>query len=126
MFNLRKEIIQNYINGYNQFDIDKMTRDLDANIIFQNIQNDEVNMTLDGIEEFKNQAEKAKAYFKEREQKITLISHDGDTSTIEIDYSAILAIDFSEEMKSGQKLELKGKSVFTFREDKIIQLVDVA
>jgi hypothetical protein len=107
MTNLREEIIQNYIDGYNQFDIDKMIRDLDANIIFQNIQNGEVNMTLDGIEEFKNQAEKAKAYFKEREQKITLISHDTDTSTIEIDYTAILAIDFSEEMKSGQKLELK-------------------
>jgi ketosteroid isomerase-like protein len=122
----RADIIQNYIDGYNQFDIDKMTRDLDTNIIFQNIQNGEVNMTLNGIEEFKNQAEKAKAYFKEREQKITLISHDGDTSTIDIDYTAILAIDFSEVMKSGQKLELKGKSVFTFRDDKIIKLVDLA
>jgi hypothetical protein len=126
MTNLREEIIQNYIDGYNQFDIYKMTRDLDANIIFQNIQNGEVNMTLNGIVEFKNQAEQAKAYFKEREQKITLLSHDGDISTIEIDYTAILAIDFSEEMKSDQMLELKGKSVFTFREDKIIKLVDVA
>lgn len=53
MNNKRHNIIQNYIDGYNEFDVKKMTRDFDNNIIFKNIQNDEVNMTLNGIGEFK-------------------------------------------------------------------------
>ena len=39
----REKIIKNYIDGYNQFDIDKMVFDFDDNIVFENIQNDETN-----------------------------------------------------------------------------------
>ena len=41
MDNMRESIIQNYIDGYNEFDIEKMVRDLDDEIVFQNIQNKE-------------------------------------------------------------------------------------
>ncbi len=39
MDSIRESIIQNYIDGYNEFDIEKMVRDLDDEIVFQNIQN---------------------------------------------------------------------------------------
>lgn len=42
----RENIIQNYIEGYNKFDVEKMLLDLDNEIIFQNIQNGEINLTL--------------------------------------------------------------------------------
>lgn len=122
----RENIIQNYINGYNEFDIEKMVRDLDDKIIFQNIQNGEVNMTINGINDFKKQAEEAKKYFEKRQQKITSINHIGQKTEIEIDYFAILGIDFPNGLKKGQKLELKGKSVFTFQDDKIIELTDIS
>lgn len=120
----REKIIQNYIDGYNEFDVKKMTRDFDDHIIFKNIQNDEVNLTLNGISEFKQQAEQAKAFFINRSQQIISIKHDNDTSEIEIKYVATLAMDFPNGLKKGDKLELKGKSIFNFQGNKIIQITD--
>lgn len=124
MNNKRHNIIQNYFDGYNEFDVKKMTRDFDNNIIFKNIQNDEVNMTLNGIGEFKQQAEQAKSFFRNRRQQIISIKHDNYTTEIEINYTAILATDFPNGLKKGNKLELKGKSIFIFQGDKIVELTD--
>lgn len=122
----RQKIIQNYIDGYNEFDIEKMTYNFDDNIIFKNIQNDEVTMTLYGIIAFKQQAEQAKSYFKNRQQQIVAIKHNNDTTEIEIAYSATLAMDFGNGLKKGNKLELKGKSIFIFRDDKIVEITDIS
>lgn len=56
----RVNIINNYIDGYNQFDIKKMVADLDDNIVFENIQNNETSLSLKGLTAFKQQAETAK------------------------------------------------------------------
>lgn len=122
----RENIIQNYIEGYNKFDVEKMLLDLDNEIIFQNIQNGEINLTLNGINEFKDQAEKSKLYFEKRQQKITSIKHTEDKTEIEIDYFAVLRIDFPNGLKKGQKLELKGKTIFTFKNNKIISISDIS
>ncbi|QSB27606.1 nuclear transport factor 2 family protein [Flavobacterium sp. CLA17] len=122
----REKIIENYIASYNQFDIDKMMADFDDKIVFENIQNGEVNMTLSGLKEFRNQAEEAKKYFSEREQTITLFSHSENQSEIAIDYRAVLAMDFPNGMQKGQELNLKGKSVFEFLNNKIVRLADIS
>jgi len=122
----REKIIQNYIDGYNQFDIDKMIADFDGTIVFENIQNGEVNMTLSGLKEFKDQAEEAKKYFSKREQTITLFTHLESKTAIDIDYRAILAMDFSNGMQKGQELNLTGKSVFEFLDNKIVRLTDIS
>lgn len=120
----REKIIQNYIEGYNEFNIEKMIQDFKNEIIFQNVQNEEVTMTINGITDFKQQAEQSKSYFEAREQKITAIKHELNETEIEIEYSAVLAIDFPNGLKKGQKLELNGKSIFKFQGNKIIQLTD--
>ncbi|MBL7977753.1 MAG: nuclear transport factor 2 family protein [Bacteroidetes Order II. Incertae sedis bacterium] len=126
MSNQRKKIIQNYLDGYNNFDIDKMTIDFSDEIVFQNMQNGKVNMTLYGIAEFKQQAEQTKSYFESREQKMTFISHSDDKTEIEIEYSAVLAIDFSNGLKKGEKIVLKGISIFMFKDNKIMQITDIS
>ena len=122
----REQIIRNYIDGYNNFDIEKMTRDFKDEILFQNIQNKEVNMILNGITAFKQQAEQAKSYFETREQRIIAIKHDITETEIEIEYLAVLAMDFPNGLKKGQKLELTGKSIFKFQDNKIVQLIDIS
>ncbi|SHL80520.1 nuclear transport factor 2 family protein [Flavobacterium chilense] len=122
----REKIIQNYIDGYNEFDTDKMIADFGDEIVFENIQNSEVNMTLTGLNEFKEQAEKAKSYFSKRSQVITVFNHFESKTEIEIAYCAVLAMDFPNGMKRGQELNLKGKSVFEFLDNKIIKLSDVS
>lgn len=122
----REKIIANYIEGYNQFDIDKMVADLDENVIFKNIQNGETNMTLVGLTEFKLQAEQAKSYFTIRKQTFKSFNHLDNETEVEIEYFAVLGIDFPNGLKSGRELKLKGKSVFKFSGLKIIELTDIS
>ncbi len=122
----RESIIKNYVDGYNAFDIDKMVVDFDENVVFENIQNGETNMSLSGLTEFRQQAEQAKNYFTKRTQTIKSFSHLGNVTEIEIDYYAVLSMDFPNGLKSGQELHLKGKSIFKFFGDKVIKLTDIS
>jgi len=59
--NEREKIIKNYIDGYNQFDCDKMLFDFDENVVFENIQKGEINMSLIGLKALRQQTEQAKS-----------------------------------------------------------------
>lgn len=122
----REKIIKKYIVGYNEFDTDKMVTDLDDNIVFENIQNGVTNRSLTGLKAFRQQAEQAKAYFSERTQTIKSFKHSDNVTEIEIDYNAILGIDFPNGLQTGQELNLSGKSIFVFKADKIIKLTDIS
>lgn len=122
----REAIIQNYIDGYNQFDIDQMVKDFDINIVFENVQNGETNLVLNGLSEFRQQAETAKAYFSERTQTITAITHFEHTTEVDIQYVATLAMDFPNELQKGQILQLSGKSIFEFQGNTITRLTDIS
>lgn len=121
-----QKIIENYIKAYNSFDIDKMLTDMDDNVRFENISNGEINLVTNNISELRIQAEQAKQFFKEREQTITNYTFSNDSVEIQIDYKGILAIDFPNGLKAGDKIELKGRSVFKFKNDKIIELKDIS
>jgi hypothetical protein len=122
----RESIIQNYIDGYNAFDIDSMIKDLDADIVFENISNGEVNLSLTGSAAFKEQAEQAKHFFSERKQTILSYVHHEQETAVEIDYYAILAIGFPNGMKKGDELKMKGSSIFKFCGDKICRITDIS
>ena len=122
----RIAIIENYINSYNNFDIEGMINDLADTIVFKNISNNEITLSTDGINAFKVQAEKAKAFFSSRKQ--TIIKTVTSTHKIEviIDYTGVLNIDLPNGMRKGETLNLKGVSVFTFLDDKIIEINDIS
>lgn len=122
----RETIIKNYIKAYNEFNIDNMIVDFAENITFENIQNGEINMSLKGITAFKQQAEQAEAYFLARTQIVKSLNHIDNRTEIEIDYQAILAMDFPDGLKKGQELNLSGKSIFEFDDNKIIKLTDIS
>lgn len=124
--NGREKTILNYIEGYNQFDIGKMVADFEENIIFENIQNGVKNMTLIGLKDFIQQAEEVKSYFSKRTQTVKSFDHHDNTTEIEIDYSAVLGMDFPNGLKKGQELNLTGKSIFEFEGEKIIRLTDIS
>ena len=96
---IREEIIRNYIDGYNQFDIKKMIVDFDEDIVFENIQSNEINMSLEGLKVFKEQAQQAVTYFTTRIQTIQSFKHFENETEIEIDYYAILGMDFPNGLK---------------------------
>ncbi|WP_212004055.1 hypothetical protein [Chitinophaga sp. HK235] len=96
-------------------------------IIFENITNGVVNLTLHGLTDFKKQAEQTLSFFTERKQTISAIRQEGDQVTIGIDYYAVLAIDLPNGPSKGEVLNLKGQSVFTFSpENTITRLTDIS
>lgn len=125
-YEIKKKIIENYINAYNNFDIENMLKDLDKDMIFRNFSNGEVNLMTNGIDEFRIQAEQAKNLFSHREQKINGVKFGETEVEVEISYNGTLATDLPSGLKRGSKIELDGKSIFRFAGDKIIELEDIS
>lgn len=124
--NNREKIIAHYIQGHNEFDTIKMSEHLHPSLLFENIQNGVVTMSLNGLEAFLQQAEEAKSYFTTRKQTVISMVHSEYKTEVEIDYEAVLAMDFPNGMKKGDELRLKGKSVFEFRDGKIVKIRDIS
>jgi hypothetical protein len=122
----RERIIIDYIDGYNDFDIEKMITSLDESIVFENISNGVISLTLNGPTSFKEQAHQSKRLFSKRKQIIKSFKHRGDETEIEIDYHAILATDLPNGLKKGDELNLQGKSIFKFSGHKIIAITDIS
>jgi hypothetical protein len=118
------QAIELYIAAYNNFDIAGMLDNLHREVRFENVSNGQVNLTTEGIEAFKQQAEQAATFFRTREQRITHVHTEADTVVVDIAYHAILAIDLPNGLKAGDALHLKGKSTFVFADGKIIRIKD--
>ncbi|MFD2246346.1 nuclear transport factor 2 family protein [Pontibacter ruber] len=119
-----RTIIERYTEAYNSFDVEGMMEYMHPEIVFENISDGEATLTLNGTDSFRAQAQEAAGYFSERQQRITNLEVQGDKAVVEVDYAAVLAIDLPNGLKAGDKLELQGKSVFTFKDGKIIRLQD--
>lgn len=120
----QKQIVESYVRAYNSFDIDGMIKNLDEHIVFENISNGKVDLRTKGLKDFRQQAESAKKYFKQRQQTIESWELSDSYVIINIDYKAILAIDLPNGLKSGDTLKLKGQSEFEFSDGKITKITD--
>ncbi len=122
----KKELIQKYIEAYNQFDIEGMLTILSDDIKFENVQNNEVNVSTNGKIEFKELAEQAKTIFTERRQTIENIEDGSALTSVKISYYGKLASDLPNGMKAGDELNLNGVSEFIFSNNKICSIRDVS
>jgi len=122
----QKQIIVDYITAYNNFDIAGMAKHLDEHVVFENISNGEVTLRTTGLAAFVNQAETAKGYFKEREQTITSWFFSGHQVKVDITYRGVLQVDIPNGPKSGETLNLTGRSEFDFLNGRIIGLKDIS
>ena len=124
--NRKEELIRSYIAAYNAKDIAAMLEGLTVDIHFENHSGGEMNMSLDGIEAFRSQAEQAASLFTEREQEISGIRHLTHETEVTILYKAILAMDLPNGLKKGNALTLAGRSLFSFSGDKINSITDIS
>ena len=121
-----KQLVQDYIEAYNRFDVDGMVCHLHEDVVFRNISGGEVNLTTTGKESFRQQAEQAKQYFSQREQRVTDWQLADNQVEVLIDYVAVAAVDFPNGLKAGDALQLKGKSIFQFADDRIVSIEDIS
>ncbi|MCR1810873.1 nuclear transport factor 2 family protein [Sulfurospirillum sp. hDNRA2] len=120
------ELIKRYIEAYNTFDIETMMSTLHPDIAFQNISNGEINAETHGMEAFRTLAEQSKGLFASRKQTITNVETNESQTRIDVTFEAILAVDLPNGLKAGELLQLQGNSEFTFRDGKIVSIVDRA
>lgn len=119
-----KEIVERFIQFYNAFQIDDMADLLAEDCIFQNVSNSAGSFECRGKEEFLKLATQSALMFKERKQKVANWVISSLKIAVEIDYSAIIAHDLPNGLKQGERLQLKGVSIYEFENGKIKRLVD--
>ncbi|MBD3922082.1 nuclear transport factor 2 family protein [Paenibacillus sp. PR3] len=119
-----KRIIERYIEAYNLFDIEGMLRLMHEQVLFRNYSNGVMDTETRGMQQFGELAAKSAKMFSSRCQTITNYSAIADQAEVQIDYEAILATDLPNGLKSGDKIQLKGKSVFEIQEGKILVIED--
>lgn len=121
-----ERIIRDYVNAYNNFDIDGMLNNIAPTVTFKNVSGGKTDMILNGIMELKEQALQSKDIFSSRKQTITSIEYIGDKTVIQVEYHAVLAMDLPNGLKQGSELNLKGRSEFKFAADKIVEITDIS
>ncbi|WP_090112228.1 nuclear transport factor 2 family protein [Cohnella sp. OV330] len=119
-----RNVIEKYLEAYNSFEIERMVELLHKDILFRNISNGETTTETRGIQAFRELAEQSSTMFSSRRQTITDYNVTNDKVEVGIDYEGILAMDFPNGLKRGDKLQLKGKSTFGMKEGKILLIED--
>jgi ketosteroid isomerase-like protein len=120
----KRDLIDRFIDAYNRFDVELLMTFVHPHIEFLNVENGEVSASARGTEEFRALAEQSVKLFSSREQSITRFRVRDEGASVEIDYTAVLAEDLPNGIKSGETLRLTGRSDFTFMDGKISKLVD--
>ena len=122
--NDRKNLIERFIRAYNSFDIDGMMVLMHPKCSFQNISDGQVTASAEGVRQFRELAERAKALFSTRSQTIIAYKFEQESVTVDIDFEGVLRLDLPNGLKAAQTLKLKGQSVFRFRDGLIYELID--
>lgn len=120
----KTDIVKEYIKAYNSFDIEKMLLNLSEDVRFKNIENGIVTVDIEGIEEFKKIALETIELFIKREQEILELEVLESMVVVYINFSATLSIDLNEKIKKRDSFSIGGKSIFTFRDNKICAVED--
>ena len=120
----QKRAIEKYIAAYNSFDIDGMLALVHPKVTFKNVSGSEVNAEAEGIEQFRELAEQAKALFLSRHQQASNFKFVDNTVSVDIAYEGVLAADLPNGMKAGETLQLTGRSEFEFESHTISRITD--
>ncbi|MNM34987.1 SnoaL-like domain protein [compost metagenome] len=119
-----KELVNRYLVAYNSFNIDGMLALLSPDVRFENYSSGQLTDATNGIDEFRELAEKAKSLFSEREQRITKLTLSQNSAIADIAYRGQLAADIPGGPSAGTVLNLQGQSEFSFKDGQISKIVD--
>jgi len=79
-----------------------------------------------GKDELRTQAEHTRQLFESRELTVNGLRFDDDRVEADIEFAGVLARETPSGLKPGDLIEFKGKSIFRFKDDKIIELTDIS
>ena len=119
-----KELFLGYIKAYNAKDVSGMLTFFDDDCVFENISGGKVTVRTQGKAELEALARKSAAAFSSREQRVLTLTGGQGGVVAEIEYIGVLQADLTPDLKAGNRLELRGVSVFKFSGGKIVRLSD--
>ncbi|WP_077923724.1 nuclear transport factor 2 family protein [Spirosoma sp. 209] len=119
-----EQLIRQYITAYNAMDVAGMMALLHDIIVFENVSNASGITATSGKAEFEALARQSLGVFRSREQRIRSLTLGDRTAAVEIDYSAIVAVDLPNGLKAGQALMLRSVTIFAFSDGKISRISD--
>lgn len=114
----QSELIDAYISAYNRFDVAGMMATLHEDVVFKHVQNGEVEVTVEGRAPLQGMAEDAAKAFAERRQNVVDLRDEGE--------SVVADIEFVARLHDGPRVQGRGRSVFTFADEKIATITDEA
>ncbi|EBU7498356.1 nuclear transport factor 2 family protein [Salmonella enterica subsp. enterica serovar Typhi] len=113
-----------YIDAYNRHDVQGMLDCLNEDVSFRNVSEGRVTARTHGKAAFAELAQFGADAFSTRSQTVVNAITVLDTTLVEIDYAATVAMDLPNGWKAGQRLTLQGASLFCIREHKIAAIID--
>ena len=120
----KEDLINRYLIAYNSVDIDSMLALLSPDVRFENYSGGQLTDATDGIDKFRELAEKSKLVFSEREQRIIKLTFHPSSAVADIAYRGKLAADIPGGPTAGTVLDLHGQSEFSFESGQISKVVD--
>jgi len=90
---VKRELVDRYIDAYNRCNIDGMIAQLHRDIAFLNITNSVVTDESDGIDQFRELALRSRALFSSRQQTVISFKAAADQAEVEISFIGVLAVD---------------------------------
>ena len=121
---MHEDIINRYIQSYNDRDIEGMLDCVTEDVIFENISNASQSMRLEGRDQMGEVARLSGNAFSYRRQRlINLIIGEGKASA-EIEFEGKAAVDLPNGVKAGETVKIRGASFFEFRGRLLSRIAD--
>ncbi|MEC7290446.1 MAG: nuclear transport factor 2 family protein [Pseudomonadota bacterium] len=121
---MHEDIINRYIQSYNDRDIEGMLDCVTEDVIFENISNASQSMRLEGREQMGEVARlSGNAFSYRRQRMINLIIGEGKASA-EIEFEGKAAVDLPNGVRAGETVKIRGASFFEFRGRLLSRIAD--
>ena len=121
---MHEDIINRYIQSYNDRDIEGMLDCVTEDVIFENISNASQSMRLEGREQMGEVARLSGNAFSYRRQRlINLIIGEGKASA-EIEFEGKATVDLPNGVRAGETVKIRGASFFEFRGRLLSRIAD--
>lgn len=118
------DLIERYLVAYNAFDVESMLALLSQDVVFENFLGDQLTASTKGADQFRELAQQSATMFSEREQRVTGVTIQPQSTVVDIAYRGRLAVDVPDGPAAGTVLDLKGQSEFWFKDGLISKIVD--
>lgn len=118
------DVIARYLTAYNDMDIPGMMACLAPDVTFRDVSDGQVTAETHDRAAFAELAETGRTAFSTRSQTVTNAITVCDTTVVEIDFAATVAIDLPNGWTAGQALSFRGAAFFVLRDGLIARIVD--